>query len=143
VPEIANEVREGQIHSVLLNENYKGKNFRFISKVGVEFMAYQAMKAFMSYESKYAENIQDMQILTNTLRIANQINDYIQNERSKKGKLDNYRYMYDPNLIDTSMLMTVLLSDETSTSLMKMMKRKSYLMGLKDILNQLNLMLTL
>ena len=98
VPEIANEVREGQIHSVLLNENYKGKNFRFISKVGVEFMAYQAMKAFMSYESKYAENIQDMQILTNTLRIANQINDYIQNERSKKGKLDNYRYMYDPNL---------------------------------------------
>src|SRR5699024_12747325 len=39
----------------------------------------------------------DMQILTNTLRIANQINDYIQNERSKKGKLDNYRYMYDPN----------------------------------------------
>lgn len=98
IPEIANDVREGHVHDALLNEKYRGKNFRFISKVGVEHMAHQAMKAFISYESKYPDNVGDMQILTNTLRITNQINDYIQNERSKKGKLDNYNYMYDPNL---------------------------------------------
>lgn len=98
IPEIANDIREGKVHDVLTDEYYRGKNFRFISKVGIDNMVNQATKAFLSYEKKYPETINDMQILTNTVRISNFINKSIQHERSKTGHIDNKAYYYDPLL---------------------------------------------
>lgn len=94
IPVMANEAREGRVHDSMVDENCREKNFRFLSRTGYDNIIQTSAEAYLRYISKNAQS--DIQVLTNTNRLVNMINQKVQSLLLKQtNKLDETCYFVD------------------------------------------------
>ena len=98
VPKMANEVRESRVHDTLSDKDYRGKNFRFLSRVGQPEMIDTASKSYIAYERKH-NDLSGIQIIANTVSIVTSVNENIQYKRLENDRLSRRNYLYN-NLSD-------------------------------------------
>lgn len=94
VPQMANEVRFNRVHETLNDTSYKGKHFRFLSRIGQDDMINTALQSYMAFDNK-DRDLSDIQIIANTNAIVSAVNEKIQKERFKNERLKEENYLYD------------------------------------------------
>lgn len=94
VPQMANDVRQNKLHDTLNDTSYKGKNFRFLSRVGHEDMITTASKSYVSFENKH-DDLSQIQIIANTINIVNAVNNDVQRRRLNNNQLIKKNYLYN------------------------------------------------
>ena len=98
VPKMANEVRFNRVHETLEDTGYKGKNFRFLSRVGQNDMTETASKSYIAFEKKH-QDLSEIQVIANTINIVNSINEKTQFKRLENNLLTRENYLHN-NLSD-------------------------------------------